>query len=144
MEAKERNDIISSYGATLLKFSMSIKSETVLPYSKGVIRRAIIEELLYASDSKNWDVLANGFLQLEDFVTQDEFKVVEPFIEPYEKFLMSHRDLEKKSAIGGQQLALEMKKIGFDIVTNVQKQITERMHKRAAQLNALKEMINEL
>lgn len=60
MEAKERKDIMSSYGTTLVKYPMSIKSETVLPYPKSVIRLAIIEELLYATDSKVWDYLAQG------------------------------------------------------------------------------------
>jgi hypothetical protein len=143
METKERNDIISSYGTTLRKYPMHIKSEKVLPYPKGVIRRAIVEELLYTTDPKFWDILASGFASLEDFLPQEEFKIVEPFIESYEKFLMSHRDFKKNQIIDAEQLALEIEKVGFDIITNVDNKITERFSKRVDQLKVLKEMLNE-
>ncbi len=140
METKERKDIISSYGTTLLKYPMSIKSEKVLPSPKSVIRRAIIEEMLYTTDSKDWDVLENGFVLLEEFVPQEEFETVEPC----QKFVLDYRNIDKNAAIDGKKLALLLKELCLDIYVEVNQKITGKTAKRGDQFKVLKEMIIEL
>ena len=140
MESKERKDIISSYGTTLVKYQMSIKSEKVLPYPKSVIRRAIIEELLYTTDSKDWDVLESGFVLLEEFVPQEEFETVDSC----QKFVLDYRNMDKNVAIAGKELGLLLKELRLDIYVEVNQKITGKMAKRSDQFKVLKEMISEL
>jgi hypothetical protein len=79
LSSDERWEIISGYERLLEKCSTSVASEADLPFPKTLIRRAICEELLENPDSEMRSYLEIAFVQLESFLSPEEFKIVHDF-----------------------------------------------------------------
>ena len=79
MDTDRRCEVISKYCRLLEKHASPVGRESDLPYPKAVIRKAIYEELCENPDSERRSFLEIVFVQLEYFITQDEFEVVRDF-----------------------------------------------------------------
>jgi hypothetical protein len=104
-----------------------------LPLDDFLIRRAIIIELLNFPDEKYRNSLGVLLVELESFVSDEEFEKIEPFY----KFL---RD-SKKTNYDGKELAIKLKNWGLSRANEIPQNISERMHERSNQIHALKELI---
>jgi hypothetical protein len=79
MEERKRWDIIGSYGKILEDRKTSVGLETDLPFSKALIRIVILEDLFYQTDLKLQDHLKVAFTDLESFLPNEEFEILNGF-----------------------------------------------------------------
>ena len=79
MGVEERSAVISRYERLLERCSAPVASETDLPFPKELIRKAICEELIENPDSEMRSYLEIAFVQLECFLSPEEFKIVHDF-----------------------------------------------------------------
>jgi hypothetical protein len=77
--AAHRGEIIFRYGQLLEKYSAPVGREADLPYDKELIRKAICEELIENPQAESRGFLEIAFVQLECFLSMEEFKVVHDF-----------------------------------------------------------------
>lgn len=90
MDDKNRTEILKAYGSILKKKAPEIASvESELPVHKLLLRILIIEELLYQNDPTQRNALELGFVALETFLPDDDYKRVK-------KACMLHEELIRK------------------------------------------------
>ena len=77
MDAEVRFKIISAFGAHLEAMKSVLGCESKLPYPKELIRQALAEELASPTMPKLVDAMESSFLSLEDFVSDQEYAVVQ-------------------------------------------------------------------
>lgn len=76
MDAKLRSEIIGRYGALLEKRPYLFGRICELPYEKTIIRQALLDDLLEKHDPQFRESLKIGIMELESFVSDEEFSVV--------------------------------------------------------------------
>lgn len=76
MDAKLRTEILHRYGAVLENNSFTAGRIQDLPYERGLIRRALLDELLNCSDVQLQTHLKVALMSLDTFVSDEEFKLV--------------------------------------------------------------------
>lgn len=90
MDDKNRTEILKAYGSILEKKAPEIASvESELPVPKLLLRILILEELLYQNDPTQRNALELGFVALETFLPDDDYKRVK-------KACMLHEELIRK------------------------------------------------
>mgnify|MGYP001103337434 CR=1 FL=1 len=140
MDAKSRQAIISAYGKALQNRAYSCGKESDLPYPKNIIRQANAEELLMGNlDEKEHNAFEVGFIELESFIPDEEFKP----IKAWEDNLRKGQEMIKEKPPGKidqknlvDELAKMISKMPFPEDTN--KRVLERMYKRLEQIQAIK------
>jgi hypothetical protein len=75
----EPTDVISQYGKILGQRRHSAARVSDLPYAQGIIRAAILLELLSKANQGSNDALRIGFIELDSFLSDDEFEVIRMF-----------------------------------------------------------------
>ena len=76
MEAKRRAEILNRYGALLGSNPYSVGRLRDLPFSKALIRSALLEELLNNNDPQFQSQLKIALMSLDAFVSDEDFGVV--------------------------------------------------------------------
>lgn len=72
------------YGEAITKYYASgVGPESKLPFPKDIIRRAIVESLLEEKDREQWNLLSGSYIMLEDFVSDEEYNLVQSFFEAH-------------------------------------------------------------
>ncbi len=79
MDAKARIEIISAFGAHLEAEKSTFGRESELPYPKELIREALVEEMVSPTTPKLVDAMESVFLLLEDFVSDEDYVIVQRF-----------------------------------------------------------------
>ena len=92
MDTEYRDKIISAYGMHLEAKKSAFGRESDLPYPKNLIRQALVEELATETNPKLIEVTEACFLCLEDFVSDDEYILVQRY-----ECLLAQRDSILKS-----------------------------------------------
>jgi len=91
-------DIIEEYGKVLKRTSKRTFGvpESVLPYSKKVIKNAIRVALLMTDDKDVRENLKYGYLSLANFVSDDEAKRTEEIAQDFFSFLDMEENRKKE------------------------------------------------
>ena len=79
MNAEQRIVVISAFGALLEKGKSLVGRELDLPFPKELIRQALSEELTNPTLPIPMDALETGFLELESFVIEEDFQIIQQF-----------------------------------------------------------------
>jgi hypothetical protein len=79
LKAEKRQGIIVSYLKILDYLRGPIRSESELPFSKHLIQRAIIEELVDNPDSEMRSHLEVGFAEIESFIPVEEYVFLQKY-----------------------------------------------------------------
>ena len=80
MKSTQRIEIISAYGNILENRRLIVGRESDLPFPKELIRQALAEELVNPSRPELLNALEIAFLELESFLTDEEFELVSQFL----------------------------------------------------------------
>jgi hypothetical protein len=91
-------EIIGKYGKVLKKTAKRTFGvpESMLPYSKKVIKNAIRVALLMTDDNDVREHLKYGYLSLANFVSDDEAKKTEEIAQDFFSFLDMEEDRKKE------------------------------------------------
>jgi len=131
--SKLRRSIISAYGQALERCSSPIESETSLPFSKSVIRKAIYEELEENPDIGLRNHLEVAFVQLESFLPTEEYELVTAF-------KMAGARAQEMAKSGNPNDIVEsariLKQVEGDAAVQVLERISTEMRKRLEEIQA--------
>ncbi|MFP5212256.1 MAG: hypothetical protein ACLGPL_02650 [Acidobacteriota bacterium] len=134
MGRDQRRKIIALYGEVLERFSSPMERESILPFSKAVIRRAICDELLENPDSEIRSPLEIGYARLESFLTDEEYEVMEEFKAAGE---LAERAAQSGSPEDILASARILKSVRSEHALKIQERITEMMQKRIEQIRSI-------
>lgn len=76
---RRRQAIISAYAEVLHRRASDVGREGDLPHSKNLIRQAIREAVLEGADAHDLDALKVGYMELETFISDTDYKLVARF-----------------------------------------------------------------
>lgn len=132
-----RWDIIKSYGKVLGDKKGTYGRESDLPYSKELIRKAIVMELLTNTekDEKITNALETSYLCLEDFLSDDEFKSAQPF---YGAMGNAYEKIKGGIQVDPVEMAQSMIKEDGGKSIIMDGKVSKRRHVRLQQLQKLK------
>jgi hypothetical protein len=104
MDAQTRDKVVSAFGAHLEAKKLQFARESDLPFPKEVIRQALAEAIVYETNPRLVEAIESCFLFLEDFVSDEEFIVVQR----YEHLLAQRHQLLKAEGAEVRAIAKEM------------------------------------
>lgn len=134
MSADQRARIIEAYGAALnSRRSSTVGHDSELPFPKDRIRQAILEELKETSP-ENVDVLEVGYVELESFVSDDDFEAVVAF----EKAVAQARALMASGNPEDTERAAQLISEAPERAGQVQQEIITRQEQRLRELRERK------
>ncbi|GLI33720.1 hypothetical protein [Desulforhabdus amnigena] len=133
--AEYRKEIISAYLDMLEKCSSPVEPETCLPFSKKIIRQAIFEELAESPDAESRAGLEVACLQLESFLPEPEYRVIEEF--KFASILAQEmaksgnpKDIMISAVLLGQAMG--------ERAVKIEEQISEKIRKRMKQIHEIR------
>lgn len=134
MDSEQRWEIISRYERLLEKCSTSVASEADLPYPKTLIRRAICEELIENPDSEMRSCLEIAFVQLESFLSPEEFKIIHDF----KRASLLAQAIAKSGDPGDIVASAEiLSKVKGDKAVRIHEKIAKKIRRRIAEIRAI-------
>lgn len=146
-ERERRWEIILAYLRALEGMTDCVAVESDLPYSKEVIRRAILEELREGQNMDLWNYLEIAYVQLEAFIPYEEYRVIADFKYTSEIAMEMAFSGDPTSIIRSAQL---IKRVKGDWAIRIQEKIYENMlqsqqqvHELQMQANALEPSLND-
>lgn len=126
--------ILSAYRRVLRSCSSTVEKESLLPFPKETIRGAIWAELLENPCGEYRGDLEVAFVQLESFVPDEEFRVIEEF----KRASSIAQELAKTGDLGDLILSARiLKNARGDKAVRIQERITEKMRKRQRQIQKI-------
>jgi hypothetical protein len=134
LSAEKRQEIIFAYLGKLEQTSSTVAMESDLPYEKGLIRLAILEELLENPETELRGHLEIAYVQLESFIPYEEFMVMADFKNASRVARQMADTGDPASIIDSARI---MKKVKGDRAVSIQEQISDKMKKRLAQLQKI-------
>ena len=126
--------VISSYGRILEKCSSPVENECQLPFPKGVIRRAICQELFDNPDPDLRGHLEVAYAQLESFVPPEEFQVIQDFKLASSLAHEIAKSGEPDDIIASARILKDSK---GDRAVKITERISEKMRKRLEQIRSI-------
>ncbi len=133
-DAGSRWEIISAYINVLENCVSPVENESLLPFSKDVIRRAIYEELTVNPDSEFRGHLEIAFARLESFLPYDEFKVIREFKVVSSVALRMAGTGDPADILASARILKEAK---GERAVKIQEKVSKRMRKRLAQIQGV-------
>lgn len=141
LDEDRRWEIISAYGHLLEKCSSPVEREEDLPYPKKVIRSAIYEELRENPDSEFRSHLEIAFAQLESFLPQTDYRVIEDFKYASKLALDLARSGDPVNVIASARILKQGK---GERALRIQEKISEKMRERLAQIRSARPDVSAL
>jgi len=133
VELTQRIEIISAYGAVLQNRRLTVGRESDLPSPKEIIRNALAEELVNPADLEMVNALEVSFIELESFLSDEEFEVVSQFERAIAegKRLMEEGDPKRAAALisGVPKEAME-----------IQRKINQQQEERLRQIQNIRQL----
>lgn len=133
-DAGSRWEIISAYINVLENCVSPVENESLLPFSKDVIRRAIYEELTVNPDSEFRGHLEIAFARLESFLPYDKFKVIREFKVVSSVALRMAGTGDPADILASARILKEAK---GERAVKIQEKVSKRMRKRLAQIQGV-------
>ena len=124
MDLEFAQEIVIRYGKTLEKRKYIVGCVDDLPHNKEKIREAVLTELLSISDTELINALEIGYLELETYLSKEEYKIVKKFEKLFNKKLQD--DIEKDKKLFSKIVDLENSNEYLEILNRIQERIEER------------------
>jgi len=134
VNAEQRWEIISRYERLLEKYSTSVASEVDLPYPKEMIRRAICEELIENPDSEMRSYLEIAFVQLESFLSPEEFKIVHDFKRASLLAQEIAKSGDPRDIVASAEI---LSKVKGEKAVRIHEKISKKIRRRIAEIRAI-------
>jgi hypothetical protein len=131
---EQRGEIISRYERLLEKYSTSVASEVDLPYPKEMIRRAICEELIENPDSEMRSYLEIAFVQLESFLSAEEFKIVHDFKRASLLAQEIAKSGDPRDIVASAEI---LSKVKGEKAVRIHEKISKKIRRRIAEIRAI-------
>ena len=139
MNSNERMRIISDYGAVLENNIFSVGRDSDLPFPKELIREALSQEILNPTNIATLNALDIGFLELESFLPDEEYRLVT-------KFWQAVNNAEEMIDTGDTKSIKEIVpliKERDEAVLEILRKISEQQETRLRQLENIKQLRNK-
>jgi len=137
MDPRQRIEIISAFGAVLEKGKSLVGRESNLPFPKELIRLAMAEELVSPTLPETLGVIEAGFIELESFVSDEEYLQVQRFDHALAKVQQLTDPNDKTSALEAAKALAEVGDAATQVMNRVNK-LTEARFQQLAQIRALR------
>jgi hypothetical protein len=134
MGAEQRLEVISRYERLLERNSAPVAMDADLPFPKELIRKAICEELLENPDSEMRSYLEIAFVQLECFLSPEEFKIVHDF---KRASLLAQEMAESGNPLDIVASAEILSKVKGEKAVRILEKISKKIRRRIAQIRAV-------
>jgi hypothetical protein len=134
LSREQRWEVIRAYFQKLDMTKGPVAEESGLPYTKGLIRLAIFQEILENPNCEMRNQLEISYVQLESFISREEHGIIAGF-------MAESRRLEEMADTGDPTSIMNsvhmIKKGMGDLAVGIQEKISERMKRRLAQIREI-------
>jgi hypothetical protein len=134
MSAEQRGEVISRYEQLLEKYTTPVAREADLPFPKEMIRRAIRDELSENPDFEMRSYLEIAFVQLECFLSPEEFKVVHDFKRASALAQELAKSGDPRDIVASADI---LSKVKGDKAVRILEKISRKIRRRIAEIRAI-------